>query len=356
MSMISKPSFHHIFRLVPLMWCLLVVLLSSCKEAAPEVPDAANAIYYWRSELTLDNYERQFLAEHDVKKVYLHLFDVVRRDGHLHPQATLQFTDTLPKDITVIPIVFLTPDVLNDTTDVAQLPHLIALRVREMMVQNELPAPTELQMDFDWTKRNQPKYFSFLEALRPELEEQGIHRLSATIRLHQLSMMAPPVDYGSLMVYNVGRLQAFDEQNSILSTEAVAPYMKYLADYPLPLCTALPVYRWDLLFHDERFRCILRGFDVADTTRFMSIDPTHYLAKRYQVIPTNTVTSNSEGRIYPGDVIRHEAVSAQTLTEVQALLRKQRPGINSQTILYHLDNQQLKAYTHDEIEKLYSGS
>lgn len=354
MSMINKPSFPRSFLVVPLLWCMLVALLSSCKEVAPEVPDAANAIYYWRSELTLDSDERQFIIDHDVKKVYLHLFDVVRHDGHLLPQGTLQFTDTFPTGIDVIPIVFMTPDVFNDTTDLGQLPKLIALRVREMMVQNDLSAPTELQMDFDWTKRNQKKYFEFLETLRPELEKQGMHRLSATIRLHQLNMVAPPVDYGSLMVYNVGRLQAFDEKNSILSTKAVEPYMKYLADYPLPLCTALPVYRWDLLFHDEAFRCILRGFDVSDTTRFMVIDSSHYMAKRYQVIPTNTVTSNSEGRIFPGDIIRHEAVSSQTLFEVQSLLKRQRPGINSQTILYHLDNQQLKAYTYDEIEKLYS--
>lgn len=46
----------------------------------PEIPEAANAIYYWRSELRLSQEERDFLHDHDITKVYLHLFDVVRRN------------------------------------------------------------------------------------------------------------------------------------------------------------------------------------------------------------------------------------------------------------------------------------
>lgn len=333
---------------------ILLCALSACHIAQPEVPEAANAIYYWRSELTLNEEEQAFLKGHDITKVYLHLFDVVRKNGHLQPQTTLVVTDTFPQGTDIIPIVFMTPDVFKDTTDVSQLPHLIAQRVRQMMEQNGMESPKELQIDFDWTKRNAKTYFQFLERLRTAIQQEGMQRLSATIRLHQLSMIAPPVDYGALMVYNVGNLQDPDEECSILTTEAVRPYLKHLADYPLPLCAALPVYSWNILFHDHQFRCILRGIDLSDTTSFIQLDDSHYQALRYQIIPPNAVTNYSDGRVYPSDIVRHEFVPAETLQEVHTLLHKHRPGITGQTILYHLDNNQLKAYRYEDIQKLYS--
>lgn len=334
--------------------CFWLLLLTACQSSLPEVPEAANAVYYWRTELTLDQEERDFLTQHDIRKVYLHLFDVVRKNGELQPQATIECTDTFPIGTNVIPIVFMTPDVLKDTTGISQLPQLIAHRVSQIMSQNNLPAPRELQFDFDWTGRNQERYFSFLSKLKEAIQAYGMTRLSVTIRLHQLSMPAPPVDYGALMVYNVGRLQDPDEECSILTIEAVKPYLRHLKDYPLPLCTALPAYSWNLLFHDESFRCILRGIDLQDTASFRCVDDTHYQALRYQIIPPNTVTQYSDGRIYPNDIVRCESVSAETLLEVKQLLNDRRPGITHQLILYHLDNQQLKAYNHNEIQELYS--
>lgn len=333
---------------------LLLCLLAACRPSLPEVPDAGNAVYYWRSELTLNAEERAFLNDHQIRKVYLHLFDVVRKNGQLQPQTTLECTDAFPPDLTVIPIVFMTPDVLKDTTGLAQLPALIAQRVHQIMVKNDMQAPKEMQIDFDWTGRNQECYFQFLSQLKEAIAQEGMQRLSATIRLHQLSMAAPPVDYGALMVYNVGRLQDPDEACSILTTQAVKPYLRHLKDYPLPLCTALPAYQWDLLFHDRSFRCILRGIDLHDTANFRRLDETHYQALQYQIIPPNTVTQYSDGRIYPSDVVRHESVSAATLLEVKQLLHERRPGMTRQMILYHLDNQQLKAYSHNEIQELYS--
>lgn len=341
------------YRIVcPLLF--LLTFLTACQRPVAEVPEAANAIYYWRSELTLSTEEQAFLKDHDIRKAYLHLFDVVRRNGQLQPQTTLEVRDTFPPEVDIIPIVFMAPDVMKDTTGLAELPRLIAHRVQQMMEQNEMQAPRELQIDFDWTKRNAKVYFMFIERLKEAIQQEGMQRLSATIRLHQLSMPAPPVDYGALMVYNVGRLQDPDEKCSILTTEAVRPYLQHLKDYPLPLCTALPVYRWDLLFHDGNFRCILRGMDLQDTTLFRQLDATHYQALQYQIIPPNAVTQYSEGRIYPSDIVRHESVSAKTLHEVLQMLRDRRPSMTQQLILYHLDQQQLKDYNPDEIQELYS--
>lgn len=333
----------------------LLLSLSACQQEGAEVPEPANAIYHWRSQLTLSARERAFLRDQQIGKVYLHLFDVVRRNGQLRPDATVSIIDTLPDNIHVIPIVFLAPNVLQDTTGLSALPQLIARRVTEMMVQNGLPRPDELQIDFDWTKRNQSRYYSLLSSLRHAFEAEGGHRLSATIRLHQLSMKAPPVDYGALMVYNVGNYASYDERCSILTPERVKPYLRHLPDYPLPLCTALPIYSWDLLFHDHEFECILRGVNLQDTTNFEPLDATHYRSTAYLPIPPAGVTTNGRGRILPFDVVRHEQVSAAMLDSVRSMLHESRPSAVGQVILYHLDEKQINQYSNEELKALYTG-
>ena len=339
-----------------LCWGILLALGCGCTPRGSEVPEPANAVYYWRQELKLTADERTFLEQHRVGKVYLHLFDVVRRNGELSPATTLQFVDTFPQQTQVIPIVFLATNVMNDTTGLSALPRLIAQRVRQMMEQNGLSTPTELQIDFDWTRRNQERYFDFLDKLRTAFEAEGGTTLSATIRLHQLGMKAPPVDYGALMVYNVGNLSDPDEECSILTEKRVEPYLRYLPSYSLPLCAALPVYSWNLLFHDRRLTCILRGVDIGDTARFKLIDESHYLSVEYQPIPPTGVAMRGEGRIFPGDIVRHEFVPPTVLQRVRRSLEELRPKMCSQVILYHLDENQLKQYSDEELQALFSGN
>lgn len=348
--------------------------LTSCSGTVTETPDPANAVYYWRQELRLSDEERSWMERHEVKKMYLHLFDVERgNDGQLMPRTTLTVTDLPAADVEVIPVVFLTPSLMRDTTGLSALPELLVRRAEAIMQQNELGQMRELQIDFDWTRSNQMRYFVMLSDIRSQLDGMGDvegkpRRLSATIRLHQLQMQAPPVDYGALMVYNVGHIQQYDEPNSILTQELVEPYLKHLRNYDLPLCTALPTYSWDLLFHDNEFRCILHGVNVKDTADYApaALLPEDLrknlpetgewmVARHYMPIPPNGVTMRGDGRIFPGDEIRHEWVSPDVLMAVRQALTKRRPTVCDQIILYHLDEKQLKQYTDEDIKTIYSG-
>lgn len=334
---------------------LLLPMATGCSGREAEVPEPAHAMYYWRSELLLTSHEREVLRRQEVGKLYLHLFDVVRRAGQMQPNATITITDTLPQEVRVIPVVFLAHDLLQDTTGLAQLPRLLARRVKQIMLQNGMPAPDELQIDFDWTKRNQERYFSLLRDLREALANEGIGRLSTTIRLHQLALKEPPVDYGALMVYNTGNYADPKERCSILTPQHLKPYMRYLPKYPLPLCAALPLFSWDLLFHRGQFECIVRGIDLQDTARFETTDGLHYRSLSLQAIPPSGVTMNGKGRILPGDVIRHEWVPAATLDSVRQMLDEVRPSLCRQTILYHLDENQMNNYSYEELHALYTG-
>ena len=266
------------------------------------------------------------------------------------PANTLLFEDSLPQGIEVIPTVFIEPGALvqNPTPELAKL---VLNRIDQMTEQNGLGTAQMIQMDYDWVGSDETAYFSLLKDLRDMLHKQG-RKLSATIRLHQLSKAVPPVDEGVLMVYNVGNFRDEKEENSILTAQAVAPYMPRLKDYNLPLCTALPIYGWDLLFHSHDFAQIVRGVNLADTAAFRRIDSTHYECLAYMAAPADGIGDPAGQRIYPGDIIRHEQPSIATLRQVRNMLESSRSGVCDQIVIYHLDSKFLK-HKHDEIKELY---
>jgi len=68
-----------------------------------------------------------------------------------------------------------------------------------------------------------------------------------------------------------------------------------------------------------------------------------------------TAPELGDRRILPGDVVRHESVSAAVLDSVQQMLQRERPTMCDRLILYHLDQQQFNQYENEELERLYLG-
>lgn len=327
--------------------------LAACGGKGDDMP-SGNAVYYWRTTLKLSDAEREFLKSHDIRTVYTRFFDVVEEGGRLRPEGTLIFAGRMPDSVEIVPTVFIDSRALRTDSLAVGLAPLILARVDSMMSKNCYAPARELQIDFDWTAGNAKRYFSLLQELADSLHSRG-RLLSTTIRLHQLTMAPPPADYGVLMVYNIGNFKDIREENSIISTRRLKEYIGNLGSYPLPLRGALPLYEWALLFHEGRFRAIVRGVDLNDTTLFRRIDETHLAARKYMPLPTGTTGASPDGRIYPGDIIRHEQASAATLDTVNRMLRSERKDIGRRTILYHLDQETFKSFSNEEIDKIYSG-
>lgn len=338
------------YSLFPTVVSLLLMSAFGCTSdnGAP----VGNAVYYWRTTLRLSAAERDFLKRENTKTVYLRLFDVVDESDRPEPEASLLFGDTLPSEVRVVPTVFIAPDVLRHA-EPDTLADMIVRRVDKMLLSNRFPAADELQLDFDWTLSNREAYFRLLRRAGSIMHERG-GKLSVTVRLHQLRQPAPPADYGVLMVYNTGRITDPGEPNSILSPDAVRPYMKDLSRYKLPLITALPLYSWNIVFSGGKFRAIAHSLDVADTTMFQPIDSTHFRCIKYGPLAMAGRRDGSGGRIYPGDVVRHEYVSPRTLTTVLAMLRDACPEATRGIVFYHLDKELLK-YDTEFLQKIGSG-
>ena len=237
-------------------WFLLAVLTAvSCQRQerrVQEMPDQENCVYYWRTQLQLDSTERAFLKRHHISKVYCRYFDVLMDSAQgPMPNATITFNDTLPKDIEVVPTVYITEDCMHKRHE--GLAEKLVRRIRQMNETNDISGVRELQIDCDYTARSRRPYYEFLKEVAEKWRETGNHtsyllpltyHLSTTIRLHQLSMAPPPVDYGVLMLYNTGDPRKFQERNPVLDLRDVVPYVKRLGGYALPLAAAYPVYQW----------------------------------------------------------------------------------------------------------------
>ena len=315
--------------------------LAACSGGAAEEVAAGRAMYYWRTEWRLDSVERAFLRQHDVGTLYVRYFDVtLREDGRVMPNATLRFADSVPRDIEVVPTVFMTENCLRARLD--SVAERLVARVVQMNETHGVKGVSEMQIDCDYTKRSRAAYYAFLHQLRAAARQHGM-RLSATIRLHQLSMDAPPVDYGVLMVYNTGDVRHPRGHNPLLDARDVRPYLRHLAAYPLPLCAAYPIFTWQSVYDQQGFRSLLYGRPAA----------ADYVVEAPTRLPAPT-RGAGDVVLQPGDTVKLWRVEAEELQRIERMVGQERPGINRRIILYHLDNQQIKNYKTTDYEKIFN--
>ncbi|MBO4722571.1 MAG: hypothetical protein J5629_06530 [Muribaculaceae bacterium] len=296
--------------------------------------------------------ERQFLSDYKIEKLYVRYFDVVvNAKGLLRPNATIEFKDSIPAGIEVIPTIFIVNNCVNNGIDT--IAPLLVDRVLQMNETNDIKGVKEIQIDCDWTVKTQDAYFKFLEQVRQLLAEKGM-KLSATIRLHQLSMTPPPVDYGVLMMYNTGELKNSKQRNPILDKRDVEPYLKYLAGYSLPLCAAYPNFGWQLLFTGDKFRDILYSEDLSDTTLYQPVGNGKYVVISSIDLPNYLSSNSTFTYLNAGDTVMVVKPDATTLVQVHDALSHERPGINDQVIIYHLNNSSINNYSPSDYEKIFN--
>ncbi|MBO4718877.1 MAG: hypothetical protein J5658_03285 [Prevotella sp.] len=294
---------------------LTALLMAGCQtDKSQKMLEEGNAVYYWRTDLRLDSTEQAFLAQYHINKVYCRYFDVVMSEsGEPKPNATITFSDTLPDSIEIIPTVYITEDCMHQKHD--GLAEKLVKRILQMNETNNIRNVHEIQIDCDYTSKSRKIYYEFLKEVsaswnlgeprknlgypRRDLEKP---RISTTIRLHQLAMEAPPVDYGALMIYNTGDPNKWEQRNPILDYRDVYPYLNRLDQYPLPLAAAYPVFHW-----------------VRD--------------------------------IY-GVRVEH-TVEAEEILKVKKAMEKERKDLSRSIITYHLDQENINRYKPETYEEIY---
>ena len=248
---------------------MLCLLTAGCnKQKDITELEEGNAVYYWRTDLRLDSVERAFIKQYQIKRIYCRYFDVVMNDDASEPKpnATITFSDTLPDSIEIVPTVYITEDCMHKRYP--DLAKKIVSRILQMNETNDIRNVREIQIDCDYTSKSRKTYYDFLKEVQTQLST--VHcQLSTTIRLHQLSMEAPPVDYGALMIYNTGDPNKWEERNPILDMRDVFPYLKHLDKYPLPLAAAYPVFHWVRDIHGVRVEHTVEADEILQVKRAM---------------------------------------------------------------------------------------
>ena len=276
---------------------IAILILTGCQQQSPMPQE--NSVYYWRTEWRLDSVERDFLKQYDIQKVYCRYFDVVMRNNEPMPNATISFAEPVDPSLSIVPTVYITEDCMH--SEHKGLAKKIVERIIQMNKTNDIQQVKEIQIDCDYTGRSLKTYYAFLKDVRTTARQHNM-QLSTTIRLHQLSMEVPPVDYGVLMLYNTGNLQKFTERNPILDIRDVMPYISKLDDYALPLAAAYPVFLWQRTIY---------GVHVD-----------HW-------------------------------VEANEILKVKDAVEEKRPELRRTILTYHLDKENIKRYTPETHETIY---
>lgn len=343
---------NHFIHCIITLAALMAVLPGGGCRRPPVLDDPKTSVYFWRTVLRLDSTERRFLQQHGVQRMYVRFFDIVMRNGEPMPNATLRVNDTLPDGLDIVPTVFMTENCLRSDTSAEALHTLaqrIVKRITTMCTTNDLPEPTQMQMDYDWTRTTANAYFRLLENLRTLLADKGM-RLSVTIRMHQLSMPPPPADYGVLMVYNTGSVQHLSDRNPVLDYRDAQPFLSKVGRYNLPLCAAYPCYSWQVLYRGTTFKSLLHGANLDDTLVYRPADK----PGRYVVIATRDVEPTTGGVwVEVGDSVAVFTPDINQIRRIAKELEHHRPGIGRQTVLYTLDTKNIQQYTSEEYETLF---
>ena len=119
------------------------MIIVGCKPSGKGIDNPKPAVYYWRTTLTLDSLERQFLNDYNVGKMYVRYFDItLNEDKQLHPNATITFDDSIPAGIEVIPTVFIVNNCIEHGIDT--IAPLLVKRVLQMNETHDIAGVKEM--------------------------------------------------------------------------------------------------------------------------------------------------------------------------------------------------------------------
>ncbi|MBD2754330.1 hypothetical protein [Spirosoma validum] len=336
-----------------IVFLLLWVGLSTCQSSERQSPDApkqiTTAFYHWKSTYNPTHSESAELKSLTINKLYLHVFDVDwdEKTRQPVPKALIRFGQKPVGN--VVPVVFITNRTLANLSPAA-LPDLsthIAQAILRISRQNAISF-REVQVDCDWSMATRDRYFRLLTLLKNKLRLP----LSATIRLHQIKYTdqtgIPPVARGMLMLYNVADWKRIGTRNSIYDADVANQYISFVSTYPLPLDLVLPLFRWTVVYRNNRFLTFLNNVDrktlVNATFLLAQADSARFMASRDTVAFGFSIRRN--------DLFRAESVSAETLLHEKKRLLEQISNKQLTFALYHLDSTVLSIYSRETIHAL----
>lgn len=329
----------------------LMIISSGCNRQNVET-----SFYHWEQTVDLSEQETLLLTKNNVSNLYIRIFDVDYKDKSELPAilSNIFIKKMPPENINLIPCIYITNRSFRDLNFelVDSFSQHVAAHVIEIQKLNKLSFSNEIQIDCDWTQATRKYYFAFIKHLRDYLPQ--FNTISATIRLHQYKYPkktgVPPVDKGTLMVYNMGEFGDANAKNAIYDNAILKQYLSNVQAYPLHLDIAMPLFNWALVF---RFG---KAMKIINNPQLSSLNESN---ERFSHIAENKYKVLLDGYwqglyLYKGDVLRIDKVSADDIKKGLAMIKKNGLIIPERIIYYHIFEEVTQQYSYENFEDFSS--
>lgn len=229
-----------------LSYLFVFLLIFSCgkKEKHPY------SFYYWKTNLKLNNTEKEVLAKANASYLYTRFFDVDKVNGKFEPVAVITKDKSFRTEKEIVPTVFITNrSFINiQKEEIGFLAEKVNDLIQKKITDYDLKVNNEIQIDCDWTSGTKDDYFEFLKQLKKISQKE----ITCTLRLHQVKDKSltgiPPVEKVYLMCYSTSSLLENSDKNSILDLNIMKSYLSKLEEYPIKkIEVALPIYSWGIV-------------------------------------------------------------------------------------------------------------
>jgi hypothetical protein len=327
---------------------LLTVFCVSCTKNS----QSNTAFYYWKQNVKLNPAQTELVEKTGNTKLYIRFFDIKwdTKANRPYPEAIVNFQTDIPNRH-ITPVIFIT----NKTFEKLSAAGIDSLAINSNQLLVQLAGKNHIvyqaiQIDCDWTLGTKAAYFSFLKRLRTISQK----KLEATIRLHQIKYQfktgVPPVDRGTLMFYNMGKLSADPKTpNSIYNPKDAAAYIGTLNQYLLPLDVALPVFSWSLQIRSGKIIQVYAKIGLAELDNKMRYKPTGN-ENVYEAIG-NFFTAGIY--VKTGDLFKLEESTPQLLQKAAQQLSTHLNTDTTRTIIYYeLGNLNLSAFKAKDFQEI----
>ena len=324
---------------------LLLLLLFSCSSPTPP----QFSFYHWKADAEYKASYDKALKDAKTEKIYLRYFDVDKfeteewqGDG-IFPTYVLKSVAQEFKSFEIVPVVYITNQVfLTKNLDIKSMSNKMVELIDQISLRHFYKKIKKIQIDCDWSQSTRAVYFAFLEILADHFE------LDVTIRLHQIKFQketgVPPVEKGTLMLYNVGDLKG-KEQNSILESEIVKQYINNSTEYPLTLNLALPLFCQIVIFNNDNQIKIIKNTVQAEIE-----NDSHFKKINSNIFEVLSDTLFKGFYLSKGFNLKFEEVNEVEIINAYNTVQQSRLNID-EVIFYHLDEPSLQRLDFEKIIK-----
>lgn len=323
---------------------VIILVLLGCRDSSKSID-----FYYFRSQFQLNEIERNALEEFKTKNLIVKLFDIDFIDSQVIPVAKIHFKSEIPKNISIVPIIYITQRAIGSSAfkDI-DYNKIYAQKISKLL--NEIAIKQafkvqEIQVDCDWNETTKTSYFHLVENLKKASKVP----ITSTLRLHQIKYFQktgiPPADKFVLMFYNFGTLSA-KGVNSIFNPNDYLTYVNSLKDYPKKMSIALPIFAWYVWSRDSKIMDLIpvSEFDMNEAKKYFTSRNNSCLVVTNRVIYHNYLFQK-------GDILRLEKPNPEHINKAIKQIKLNEKYPFDGVIIYELNSEYINLYNHDEIKK-----